>query len=59
MKWTMDGEKHLNSNQDNYRIGLKTKKLFIKLINTLREAGFVIIWIDKRTFSSSALPLYS
>ena len=37
----------------------EARKVFQKFINKLREAGFVIVWIDESSFSSSALPLYS
>ena len=37
----------------------EAKKVFLKFINKLQGAGFVIVWIDKSSFSSSALPLYS
>ena len=36
----------------------EARKVFQKFINKLREAGFVIVWIDESSFSSSALPLY-
>ena len=37
----------------------EARKMFQNFINKLREAGFVIVWIDESSFSSSALPLYS
>ena len=37
----------------------EARKVFQNFINKLREAGFVIVWIDESSFSSSALPLYS
>ena len=37
----------------------EARKVFQKSINKLQEAGFVIVWIDESSFSSSALPLYS
>ena len=33
--------------------------MFQKFINKLRQAGFVIVWIDESSFSSSALLFYS
>ena len=35
------------------------RKVFKDFINKLHETGFVIVWIDESSFSSSALPLYS
>ena len=37
----------------------ETRKVFQNFINKLHSAGFVIVWIDESSFSSSALPLYS
>ena len=60
---------HINNwvfkdNQDNktnyYEVysWLKNEMNFGK-INKLHETGFVIVWIDESSFSSSAIPLYS
>ena len=46
--------------QDVFRILLKIlAKFFTKLILKLKEACFVIVWIDESSFSSASLPLYS
>ena len=37
----------------------EARKVFQNFINKLHSAGFVIVWIDESSFSSSALPLYS
>ena len=37
----------------------EARKVFKIFIDKLKEAGFVIVWIDESSFSSSALPLYS
>ena len=37
----------------------EARKVFQNFINKLHTAGFVIVWIDESSFSSSALPLYS
>ena len=37
----------------------EARKVFKLFIDKLKEAGFVIVWIDESSFSSSALPLYS
>ena len=37
----------------------EARKVFKDFINKLHETGFVIVWIDKSSFSLSALPLYS
>ena len=37
----------------------EARKVFKDFINKLHETGFVIVWIDESSFSSSALPLYS
>ena len=37
----------------------EARKVFKDLINKLHETGFVIVWIDESSFSSSVLPLYS
>ena len=36
----------------------EARKVFQNFINKLREDGFVIVWIEESSFSSSALPLY-
>ena len=36
----------------------EARKVFQNFINKLHSAGFVIVWIDESSFSSSALPLY-
>ena len=35
------------------------RKIFIEFILKLKEACFVIVWIDESSFSSASLPLYS
>ena len=37
----------------------EARKVFNNFIGRLHEAGFVIVWIDKSSFSSSALQLHS
>ena len=37
----------------------EARKVFKIFIDKLKEAGFVIVWIDENSFSSAALPLYS
>ena len=37
----------------------EARKVFKIFIDKLKEAGFVIVWIDESSFSSAALPLYS
>ena len=60
IRWILDGEKHLNVHQDVFRILLKMlAKYFKEFILKLKEACFVIVWIDESSFSSASLPLYS
>ena len=35
------------------------RKIFIEFILKLKEACFVIVWIDESSFNSASLPLYS
>ena len=37
----------------------EARKVFKDFIDKLQEAGYVIVWIDESSFSSSALPLHS
>ena len=37
----------------------EARKVFKTFINKLHETGFVIVWIDENSFSSSTLPLHS
>ena len=37
----------------------EARKVFNNFIGRLHEAGFVIVWIDKSSFSSSALQFHS
>ena len=59
-KMNLDREKHFNVLLGDFKIGSKKLEKRSKiLLISYNSAGFVIVWIDESSFSSSALPLYS
>ena len=60
IRWILNGEKHFNVHQDAFRILLKMLvKYFNEFFLKLKEACFVIVCINKSSFSSTSFPLYS
>ena len=54
----MDGEKHLNVHQYVFHNSLEDAcKIFKEFILKLKEACFVIVWIDESSFSSASLQI--